>query len=62
MEAEATNRAVVFANELNTPLYVVHIMGSEAADVVIRAKAKGNVVFGETLASTLGFYLFILFI
>jgi len=29
-------------------------MGTEAAEEVIRARTKGYVVFGETLASTLG--------
>jgi hypothetical protein len=38
VEAEATHRAIVFANELTTPLYVVHLMGTEAAEEVIRAR------------------------
>ncbi|EGR32979.1 hypothetical protein IMG5_064870 [Ichthyophthirius multifiliis] len=54
VEAEATHRAIVFANELSTPLYVVHLMGTEAAEEVIRARQKGFPIFGETLASTLG--------
>lgn len=54
VEAEATHRAIVFANEIGTPLYVVHLMGTEAAEEVIRARQKGFQVFGETLASTLG--------
>ncbi|KAL4441392.1 hypothetical protein ABPG74_013687 [Tetrahymena malaccensis] len=54
VEAEATHRAIVFANEIGTPLYVVHLMGTEAAEEVIRARQKGCQVFGETLASTLG--------
>lgn len=41
VEAEATHRAIVFANEINTPLYVVHLMGTEAAEEVIRARQKG---------------------
>jgi len=41
VEAEATHRAITFANEIGTPLYVVHLMGTEAAEEVIRARQKG---------------------
>ena len=54
VEAEATNRMIVFANELCVPLYIVHLMGTEAAEMLVRARSKGFPIFGETLAATLG--------
>ncbi|CAM9141072.1 unnamed protein product, partial [Ectocarpus fasciculatus] len=53
-EAEATHRMITMAQSVNTPLYVVHVMSQLAADEVSRGRRKGHVVFGETLASTLG--------
>ena len=53
-EAEATHRMITLADSVNTPLYVVHVMSKLAADEVGRGRRKGHVVFGETLASTLG--------
>ena len=54
IEAEAVHRIITMAKEINTPLYVVHIMKPSAAEVVRDAKKKGYVVFAEALASGLG--------
>uniref|UniRef100_A0A8C4MZV1 dihydropyrimidinase n=1 Tax=Eptatretus burgeri TaxID=7764 RepID=A0A8C4MZV1_EPTBU len=54
LEAEATGRAVAIANQAGCPLYVVHVMSHEAADVVTAARNNGHIVFGEALAAGLG--------
>lgn len=53
VEAEATHRAITIASEINVPLYVAFLMKQSAANEVRRAKKKGYVVFGETLAVSL---------
>ena len=52
-EAEATHRAITIANQVNVPLYVVHVMSKSAAYEVERAKAAGINVYGEPLAAGL---------
>ncbi|XP_006565931.3 dihydropyrimidinase isoform X1 [Apis mellifera] len=54
VEAEAVNRACVIANQVNCPLYVTALSSKTAADVVSSKKSEGVVLFGETLASTVG--------
>ncbi|XP_048486825.1 dihydropyrimidinase isoform X2 [Plutella xylostella] len=56
VEAEAVNRACVIANQVNTPLYIVHMMSKSAVRALQEARRRGqkNPVFGETLAATVG--------
>ncbi|XP_066589603.1 dihydropyrimidinase isoform X1 [Prorops nasuta] len=54
IEAEAVNRACVIANQVNCPLYVVHVMSRSAAEALELARKRGVCVFGETLAAAIG--------
>lgn len=54
LEAEATHRALMIANELNTPIYIVHVMSKSAADVIAAARRNGWRCFGEPIAAGLG--------
>jgi dihydropyrimidinase len=54
VEAEATFRALVIGNRVNTPVYIVHVMSKMACDSVVRARHQGWVAFGEPIAAGLG--------
>jgi dihydroorotase-like cyclic amidohydrolase len=54
LEAQAVHTAITIAETVNTPLYVVHLMKKSAAQEIRRAKKKGYVVYGESLAAGLG--------
>ena len=41
------------ANEVGVPMYIVHVMGQQAAHFVAEARKKGWVAYGETLATGL---------
>ncbi|MBU0553104.1 dihydropyrimidinase [Myxococcota bacterium] len=48
LEGEATHRAITLAKLTQQPLYIVHMTAKEALDALYRARAEGQVVYGET--------------
>jgi dihydropyrimidinase len=48
LEGEATARAIMLARMTGIPLYIVHVTAKEAVDAIAEARARGQVVFGET--------------
>ncbi|GAB6022524.1 hypothetical protein CHUAL_006631 [Chamberlinius hualienensis] len=53
-EEEATNRAITLADQVNCPVYIVHVMSTRAANVVAAKRKLGSICIGETLAAALG--------
>ncbi|XP_074321229.1 dihydropyrimidinase [Silene latifolia] len=53
LEGEATARAIRLASFVNTPLYVVHVMSSDAMEEVAKARKSGQRVVGEPVVSGL---------
>ncbi|WP_185984525.1 dihydropyrimidinase [Aureimonas mangrovi] len=53
VEGEATNRAIMIADQAGVPLYVVHVSCEEAHEAIRRARQKGMRVFGEPLVQHL---------
>jgi dihydropyrimidinase len=47
-EGEATGRAIALAAEAKAPLYIVHVTCKDALEHIVRARARGQRVFGET--------------
>ena len=49
VEGEATNRAIMIADMVGAPLYVVHVSCEESHEAVRRARMQGKRVWGEPL-------------
>ncbi|OSP54951.1 dihydropyrimidinase [Pseudoruegeria sp. SK021] len=49
LEGEAANRAIMIADAVGTPLYVVHVSCEQAHEAIRRARQKGHRVYGEPL-------------
>ena len=47
-EAEATNRAVVFSNIMDTPILIVHVSIPESTNIIRKAQTKLQPIFAET--------------
>lgn len=53
VEGEAANRAIMIADAVGTPLYIVHVSCEQAHEAIRRARQKGMRVYGEPLAQYL---------
>ncbi|GAB6032317.1 hypothetical protein CHUAL_010955 [Chamberlinius hualienensis] len=53
-EEEATLRAITLADQVNCPVYIVHVMGKKAANIIAAKRKEGVICYGEALASGLG--------
>lgn len=49
VEGEATNRAIMIADQAGVPLYVVHTSCEQSHEAIRRARQKGMRVYGEPL-------------
>ncbi|NJP40597.1 dihydropyrimidinase [Oscillospiraceae bacterium HV4-5-C5C] len=55
VEAEADERAIRWAREADTPLYIVHLANREGVKIVEKARAEGLTVYAETCPQYLEF-------
>jgi len=53
VEGEATNRAIMIADQAGVPLYVVHVSCEDAHEAIRRARMLGRRVYGEPLVQHL---------
>ena len=53
VEGEAAERAIRIAEVLGSPLYIVHVSTEDAVNAIIRARSRGQRVYGEALAGHL---------
>lgn len=53
VEGEAANRAIMIADAVGVPLYIVHVSCEQAHEAIRRARQKGMRVYGEPLVQFL---------
>ena len=53
VEGEAVNRAIMIADAVGVPLYIVHVSCEQAHEAIRRARQKGMRVYGEPLVQFL---------
>ncbi|MDR3494952.1 MAG: dihydropyrimidinase [Ancalomicrobiaceae bacterium] len=53
VEGEAANRAIMIADMVGSPLYIVHTSCREAHEAIARGRAAGKRIYGEALAQHL---------
>ncbi|MDE0533206.1 MAG: dihydropyrimidinase [Albidovulum sp.] len=53
VEGEAANRAIMIADAVGVPLYIVHVSCEQAHEAIRRARQKGMRVYGEPLVQYL---------
>ena len=53
VEEEALLRACVLANQVKCPLYVVLVISKSAAEIIMKKRKQGSVIFGEPIAASL---------
>jgi len=54
LEEEATNRAITLADQVNSPVYIVHVNSKKAAQIIAKKRQEGSICFGEAIAAGLG--------
>lgn len=54
VEAEATHRVSVLADQVGCPVMVAHVMSKSAAKVIVDERTRNSSLFGETLAASIG--------
>jgi dihydropyrimidinase len=52
-EAEATNRALTIAQEVNSPVYIVPVNSKSSSQAISEARRRGVVAFGEAIPAAL---------
>lgn len=54
IEAAATRRVCMLAEQVGCPVLIAHVMSKSAAAVIAEERIKFSALFGETLAATIG--------
>jgi dihydropyrimidinase len=54
VEAEAVNRAIVIATQVNAPVYITKVSSQQSAEQISKYLRRGAKVYGEVLVSSIG--------